>query len=70
VFAADGSIMWTQAAARPQRLDDGTIVWDGVALDITDAKEAEETYREQRRLIASIAENLPGNVFRRTQHPD
>lgn len=70
VFAADGSIMWTQAAARPQKLDDGTIVWDGVVLDLTEAKAAEATYREHRRMITSIAENLPGNLFRRTQSPD
>jgi diguanylate cyclase (GGDEF)-like protein/PAS domain S-box-containing protein len=32
---------WVRFASRPRRLESGDIVWDGLALDITDLKEAE-----------------------------
>lgn len=40
---SDGRTVWVKASSIPQRMDDGDVVWDGVALDITDRKIAEET---------------------------
>jgi len=40
--APDGGTLWMHTMSRPYRLDSGAIVWDGVALDITKRKEAEE----------------------------
>ena len=37
-----GKTRWIQAASRPQRLPDGGTLWDGVVMDITARKEAEE----------------------------
>ncbi len=37
----DGTVRWSRSASRPRALDNGTIVWDGVGLDITSQKEAE-----------------------------
>ncbi|NIR60667.1 MAG: EAL domain-containing protein [Gammaproteobacteria bacterium] len=39
--APDGSRVWVRTIAQPRRLDDGSTVWDGCALDITREKEAE-----------------------------
>lgn len=36
---------WLQACARPQRQDNGDVLWDGIALDITRRKEAESRLR-------------------------
>ncbi len=41
-LVASGKTKWIQAAARPQRLPDGSIWWNGLVLDITARKEAEE----------------------------
>jgi len=38
---ASGKIAWIQGAARPQRVDGGTL-WDGLVMDITARKEAED----------------------------
>ena len=38
----DGSYRWVRSLGRPRRLGDGTIVWDGVALDVTERREALE----------------------------
>lgn len=48
--ADDGALRWIRTVARPHRRSDGAVVWDGVALDITDLKMAEES------LAASLAE--------------
>ncbi|WP_404382178.1 EAL domain-containing protein [Caenispirillum salinarum] len=37
-----GETRWLRSWSRPRRLEDGTILWDGVALDVTDRKRAEE----------------------------
>jgi signal transduction histidine kinase/DNA-binding NarL/FixJ family response regulator len=36
-----GRMKWMRNISRPTRLEDGTIVWDGIAIDITDRKDAE-----------------------------
>ncbi|MBB5048070.1 DNA-binding NarL/FixJ family response regulator [Rhodopseudomonas rhenobacensis] len=32
----DGGITWVRSFARPRKLADGTVVWDGIAIDITE----------------------------------
>lgn len=38
-----GSYRWVRSIGHPRRQSDGTIIWDGVALDIHDRREALET---------------------------
>ncbi|WP_119168429.1 LuxR C-terminal-related transcriptional regulator [Algihabitans albus] len=42
VMRADGHFMWVRSIGHPRRLADGTVIWDGVALDVTDRREALE----------------------------
>jgi len=42
VIGSDRNIRWVRSIAHPRRMDDGRVVWDGVALDVTDKKHAEE----------------------------
>jgi PAS domain S-box-containing protein len=42
----------------------------GVAIDITERKEVETRLDETAQQFASIAENVPGMVYRRVLHPD
>ncbi|MFC4175016.1 PAS domain S-box protein [Microvirga sp. GCM10011540] len=41
-----GEIRWFHRSAAPRRLPNGQVVWDGVELDITEMKRAEEALRE------------------------
>ena len=41
-----GQVKWVHARSCPRRLDDGSILWDGVVADITERKRAEEAIRE------------------------
>jgi len=36
----DGAIRWVRSIGHPRRLPDGSVIWDGVALDVTDRHEA------------------------------
>ncbi|XWN30286.1 MAG: LuxR C-terminal-related transcriptional regulator [Devosia sp.] len=54
VHAGDG-IKWVRSLGDPVRLADGTVVWDGVALDITDRREALSRV-EQAMDVARAAE--------------
>lgn len=52
--AAEGGIRWVRGLGRPHRGQDGAIVWDGVALDITEEKRRELLLREQAETLDTI----------------
>jgi PAS domain S-box-containing protein len=59
---ADGAIRWSRIISAPRTQSDGSLVWDGIMIDVTDQKRAEEMLRdlnetlEQR--VAERAEDL------------
>ncbi len=62
VISTSGEEKWVRAVARPHRLDSGDAVFDGLALDITARKAAEEALQhseaENRALVAAIPDPL------------
>jgi len=59
----DGERIWALGASTPERRD-GEIVFNGVILDITARKEAEQTLREERDRFETLFETLPTPVVR------
>jgi PAS domain S-box-containing protein len=45
-----------RSLARPQKLDDGAVAWDGLALDVTDEKNAAEALRESEERFRNLVE--------------
>lgn len=45
-----GALRWLQLNSSPTRLEDGVVQWDGVAIDVTEAKQAEENRLIQSKL--------------------
>jgi PAS domain S-box-containing protein len=41
-----GQVKWVQAASRPEQQTDGSIIWDGLLMDITRLKQAEEELQQ------------------------
>jgi diguanylate cyclase (GGDEF)-like protein/PAS domain S-box-containing protein len=40
-ITADGHVRWLKGAAEPRRQDDGSVIWDGVMVDVTAGRRAE-----------------------------
>ena len=56
-----GQIKWLQGDARPERQPDGSILWDGLALDISDRKRAELALidsAQRERAIANVIQKI------------
>jgi PAS domain S-box-containing protein len=51
-----GELRWLQGAARPERLPAGDTMWDGLLLDITTRKRAEQEIQHRARQSAAVAE--------------
>jgi PAS domain S-box-containing protein len=61
----DGQMRWMRLHSRPRRLLDGRTIWDGVQIDITNRKQAEEALRESeaRRKVAEAVEAERHRLF-------
>lgn len=55
----DGEERWLQIRSRPRRSDGGTVVWDGVATDVTDRKRADAALRQ----VQSAVEQSPISIL-------
>ena len=59
IIPPSGRTKWVQGISRPQKQLNGDIIWDGVVIDITERKQAEQ-------LIADYQRNLETQVQQRT----
>ena len=48
VVAADGTVRWVRALARPRRRDDGLVVWEGLFLDETKGHAVDQALRNAK----------------------
>ncbi len=55
---------WLEARALPEREADGSILWHGLMLDITERKQAEALLVQREREFRTLAESLPDNIVR------
>ena len=51
-------LRWIHGKARPEKLDDGSILWHGVLTDITDEKELEDELRLFKRSVEASHEGI------------
>ena len=57
IAAPDGRTKWLRASANPRKLAGGGILWNGVLLDITRLKQAEEARRESEERLQLLVKN-------------
>ena len=54
-----GQVRWLQFVARPDRATHGATMWDGLAIDVTDRRLAEEELRRTQGLLSAVLDALP-----------
>ncbi len=59
---SDGVLRWARIISAPRSAPDGTMIWDGIMIDVTDQKQAEEMLRDLNETlehrVAERAEEL------------
>lgn len=58
-----GEIKWLQGASRPEKQPNGDIIWDGLVIDITELKKAQESLRQSKRFIQKITASIPNILY-------
>ncbi len=59
----DGQLRWFRVESRPQRLSNGDILWNGVSIDITGCKLAEQSLRESEDQLKTLVQSAPDAIF-------
>lgn len=71
VVNADGKIVWVHDFAEVLHDEDGNpALWQGIMLDVTQAKEAEAQVREAEEKYRSLVERIPAVTYIEVNDPD
>jgi len=68
VPAADGSDKWLLGQARPERLADGSVLWNGYFGDISDRKRLNRKLEENQALMTAVLENVSAYIYLKDQN--
>ncbi|NES98274.1 MAG: PAS domain-containing protein, partial [Desertifilum sp. SIO1I2] len=69
IVTPSGIVKWMHGEARIQKLVDGTVLWDGLLLDISDRKRAEQELQQaQLQIIQSEKMSALGNLIAGIAH--
>jgi PAS domain S-box-containing protein len=76
ILTPSGRLKWLQGDSHPTRGHDGSVVWDGIMVDITERQQAEEALRQSEERFRALFEqagiginlcDLPGRFLRVNQ---
>jgi PAS domain S-box-containing protein len=54
-YTINGDLKWISLFSMPRRLEDGSTLWDGVIVDITQIKEVETAFKEAKELAEAAS---------------
>jgi two-component system cell cycle sensor histidine kinase/response regulator CckA len=59
----NGEIRWFHSRSMPRLMEDGSIIWDGVELDVTDYKHSEDALRASEERLRQVMDLVPHFIF-------
>jgi PAS domain S-box-containing protein len=59
----DGQIRWMQLSSSPRRGENGRMIWDGIHIDVTERKEAEEKLHAAHAELTAIHVHAPVSLL-------
>ncbi len=62
----DGDLRWCRIISAPREQPDGSLIWDGIQIDTTEQKRAEEALRTSEEQLRQLNETLGAQVAERT----
>jgi PAS domain S-box-containing protein len=60
---ASGEIKWIQSASKPQKQADGSIIWDGLLMDISDRVSVELDLQKSQVLLQLVFDSFPQCLY-------
>jgi len=71
IFTLSGKLKWVHAIGQCRNLmSDGSLLWDGIMMDVSDRKQAEIALQEAQAQLHRMTENVPGMIYRYVLHGD
>ena len=70
VLLKNGSVRWAKSIITPRRRLGGGVVWNGITVDITQQKLAEQRAADAEKMLREVTDNFPGFVFQRRSYAD
>ncbi len=64
IITPSGKTKYLQGLGTPKKLEDGTIEWSSMAMDITEQVERQNEIKEKQELLESITDHIPGVVLK------
>jgi len=64
MITPSGQLKWVQGFSRPELQPNGDLLWDGVMVDITERKQAEEECRQSEARYRAMLDASPDLMFR------
>ena len=70
IMTPSGTLKWVQVFTCPTAKPDGSTIWDGIVMDVSDRKATELALQNSQDQFRRMTENVPGMIYRWVQHID
>ncbi|MEH2004170.1 sensor histidine kinase [Nostoc sp.] len=64
IITPSGKLKWIQGTSQPELQAEGDVLWNGLVMDITDRKQAQEKLQESEGRYKAILDAIPDLMFR------
>ncbi|MEA5623214.1 PAS domain S-box protein [Nostoc sp. UHCC 0251] len=64
IITSSGKLKWIEATSQPELQEAGDFIWNGLVMDITDQKQAQEKLQETEGRYKAILDAIPDLMFR------